>query len=77
VKSAVASEAARMLTRLLPKQDRADQPFVVLGDLQRLLAPRLPLSACARSLPREAAVSAVSLPEKKADSTSRQGSRRR
>ena len=71
VSKAVASEVARMLTRLLPR--RTDPISRSLSSVMASArsAPWLPLSACARSLPREAAVSAVSEPEKKPDSTSR------
>ena len=41
----------------------------VKGNTLFTMAPLEPLSACAFSLPREAAVSAVSEPEKKPDKT--------
>src|SRR5690606_23610914 len=67
VKSAVASEAARMLTTLLPSRIAPISLSPSSFSFSAISAPVLPLSACARSLPREAAVSAVSDPEKKAD----------
>ena len=71
VKSAVASEADRMLTMLLPKssapiiRSRSSVTFIAAA------APSEPRSACDFSLAREAAVSAVSEPEKKADASRR------
>ena len=67
--SAVASEADRMLTMLLPRSSapiiRSRSSVTVIA----ALAPREPLSACGFSLARDDAVSAVSDPEKKADMT--------
>jgi hypothetical protein len=59
--------------QVVAQKDRADQPLVILGDLKRLGRARA--SPCRRgcaAFPREAAVSAVSLPEKKPDKTRRQ-----
>ena len=67
---AVVNEVARILTRLLPKSTEPIKRSLSSVISNARCAPLEPLSACALSLPREAAVSAVSLPEKNPDKTS-------
>jgi hypothetical protein len=67
VSSAVASEADRMLTTLLPRRIAPIMRSLSSVTFSAVSAPFSPLSARDRSLPRDAAVSAVSDPEKKAD----------
>src|SRR5690554_3666663 len=69
VNSAVASDAARILTRLLPKSTEPIRRSLSSVIASAVSAPLSPLSARARNLPREAAVSAVSLPENRPEST--------
>ena len=71
VKSAVIKEVARILTKLLPKRTEPIKRSLSLVTFKALAAPSEPLSACACSLLREAAVKAVSEPEKKLDRISR------
>ena len=70
-RSAVAREAERILATLLPSRIAPISFSPSSVTFSARSAPPLPLSACARSLPRDAAVSAVSEPEKKADSSKR------
>ncbi len=71
VNSAVASDADRMLTMLLPKSSAPIIRSLSSVTFIAVSAPREPLSACAFSLARDEAVKAVSDPEKKADMKSR------
>ena len=65
VKTAVAKDVARILTKLLPNKTEPIRRSLSSVILRARFAPREPLSACARNFPRDAAVKAVSLPEKK------------
>ena len=60
-----------MFTRLLPKRTEPISRSLSSVILSARAAPLLPLSAWVRSLPRDAAVNAVSEPEKKPDNTRR------
>ena len=59
-----------MLATLLPRSSAPIRRSLSSVIFSAVAAPREPRSACPRSFPREAAVSAVSEPEKNADSSS-------
>ena len=61
-----------MFTRLLPNKTEPIRRSLSSVILSARSAPFEPLSAWARSLPRDAAVSAVSEPENRPESTRRQ-----
>ena len=69
VNSAVVRDVARMLTKLLPNNTDPIRRSLSSVISKARCAPRDPLSACVRIFPRDAAVSAVSEPEKKPDKT--------
>ena len=71
VNSAVARDAAKMFTRLLPSRTEPISRSLSSVIRKARSAPADPLSAWTRSLPRDAAVSAVSEPEKNPERTSR------
>ena len=70
VNKAVASDVARIFTKLLPNKTEPIRRSLSSVMSKARCAPRDPLSACVRNFPREAAVNAVSDPEKNPDSTS-------
>ena len=69
--NAVVRDVARIFTRLLPKRTDPIRRSLSSVTSRARCAPRDPLSACARNFPREAAVRAVSLPEKNPERISR------
>ena len=71
VKSAVVKEVAKILTKLLPSNTDPINRSLSSVMAKARCAPRDPLSACVRNFPRDAAVRAVSEPEKNAEKTSR------
>ena len=69
VNSAVVRDVAKMLTKLLPNNTDPIRRSLSSVMSNARCAPREPLSACVRIFPRDAAVSAVSEPEKNPDKT--------
>jgi hypothetical protein len=71
VNKAVARDVAKIFTKLFPNSTEPINRSLSSVIDNALAAPRDPLSAWVWSLPLEAAVKAVSLPEKKADNNKR------
>ena len=67
----MAKDVAKIFTRLFPKRTEPISLSLSSVISRARCAPREPLSAWLRNFPREAAVSAVSEPEKKLDNTNK------